>query len=153
MNKKITMRYPTAWHQEMWREGAPFGNGIIGGMVYGGILRENILINHALLWRGGRNMELPDISYTLPEIRRLLDDRILLLPALPGGWKKCHVKGLCAKGNVTVDIYVENGLLEKAVLHVHDTRLKSLTVSYSGKECVLQPAANTCYEIESKDLK
>ena len=81
------------------------------------------------------------------------ENRILLLPALPGGWKKCHVKGLCAKGNVTVDIYVENGLLEKAVLHVHDTRLKSLTVSYSGKECVLQPAANTCYEIESKDLK
>ena len=75
MNKKITMRYPTAWHQEMWREGAPFGNGIIGGMVYGGILRENILINHALLWRGGRNMELPDISYTLPEIRRLLDEK------------------------------------------------------------------------------
>lgn len=81
------------------------------------------------------------------------ENRILLLPALHGGWKKCHVKGLCAKGNVTVDIYVENGLLEKAVLHVHDTRLKSLTVSYSGKECVLQPAANTCYEIESKDLK
>lgn len=75
MNKKITMRYPTAWHQEMWREGAPFGNGVIGGMVYGGILRENILINHALLWRGGRNMELPDISYTLPEIRRLLDEK------------------------------------------------------------------------------
>ncbi len=24
MNTKLTMRYPTSWHQDMWREGAPF---------------------------------------------------------------------------------------------------------------------------------
>lgn len=75
MNTKLTMRYPTSWHQDMWREGAPFGNGLIGGMVYGGIFRENILINHALLWRGGRNMELLDIRETLPKIRKLLDEK------------------------------------------------------------------------------
>ena len=75
MNTKLTMRYPTSWHQDMWREGVPFGNGLIGGMVYGGIFRENILINHALLWRGGRNMELPDIRETLPKIRKLLDEK------------------------------------------------------------------------------
>ena len=69
------MRYPAAWHGDMWREGAPFGNGLIGGMVYGGIYKENILINHALLWRGGRDSELPDISDKLPEIRRLLDEK------------------------------------------------------------------------------
>lgn len=74
MNGKLVMRYPSAWHREMWREGAPFGNGIIGGMVYGGIQKENILINHALLWRGGRNAELPDVSDRLPEVRRLLDE-------------------------------------------------------------------------------
>ena len=74
MKSKLTMRYPSAWHGEMWREGAPFGNGVIGGMVYGGVFKENILINHALLWRGGKNMELPDVSHTLPYIRRLLDE-------------------------------------------------------------------------------
>ena len=75
MNKKLVMRYPTTWHGDMWREGAPFGNGLIGGLVYGGIFRENILINHAFLWRGGSNSTLPDISYTLPKIRKLLDEK------------------------------------------------------------------------------
>lgn len=75
MNTKLAMRYPSSWHQEMWREGAPFGNGLIGGMVYGGVYKENILINHALLWRGGRDEELPDVSHALPEIRRLLDEK------------------------------------------------------------------------------
>ncbi|MBE6541595.1 MAG: glycoside hydrolase family 95 protein [Ruminococcaceae bacterium] len=74
MKHKLTMRYPTAWHGDMWREGAPIGNGLIGGMVYGGIYKENILINHAMLWRGGNEMELPDVSYIIPEIRRLLDE-------------------------------------------------------------------------------
>lgn len=75
MKSKLTMRYPSAWHGEMWREGAPFGNGVIGGMVYGGVFKEIVLINHAFLWRGGKNMELPDVSHTLPEIRRLLDEK------------------------------------------------------------------------------
>ena len=47
MKSKLTMRYPSAWHGEMWREGAPFGNGVIGGMVYGGVFKEIVLINHA----------------------------------------------------------------------------------------------------------
>lgn len=75
MNKKLIMRYPASWHGEMWREGAPFGNGVIGGMVYGGAYKEMILINHAFLWRGGSEMELPDISNTLPRIRKLLDEK------------------------------------------------------------------------------
>ncbi len=74
MQKKLTMRYPTAWHGEMWREAAPFGSGLIGGLVYGGIFKEMITINHAFLWMGGENQELPDISACLPEIRRLLDE-------------------------------------------------------------------------------
>ena len=78
MNNKLTMRYPTSWHQEMWREGAPFGNGLVGGLVYGGVYKENILINHALLWRGGFNMQLPDISDSLPVIRKLLDEKKIL---------------------------------------------------------------------------
>ena len=42
----ITMRYPTAWHGDMWREGAPCGNGVVGALVYGGTGEERILLNH-----------------------------------------------------------------------------------------------------------
>lgn len=72
--KKIIMRYPSSWAGEMWREGAPFGNGKVGGLVYGGVWKENILINHANLWRGGKDLPLPDVSDKLPEVRRLLDE-------------------------------------------------------------------------------
>jgi alpha-L-fucosidase 2 len=68
------MRYPASWHGEMWREGAPCGNGLIGALVYGGIYKENILINHAYLWRCGHNEPLPDVSDKLPVIRKLLDE-------------------------------------------------------------------------------
>ncbi len=72
MHNKITMRYPTSWSGEMWREAAPCGNGLIGVSVYGGIKREIILINHAYLWRGGKNCEVPDISDKLPIVREYL---------------------------------------------------------------------------------
>ncbi|MGI5893682.1 MAG: glycosyl hydrolase family 95 catalytic domain-containing protein [Candidatus Merdivicinus sp.] len=75
MQKELVMRYPSSWHGEMWREGAPFGSGLIGGMVYGGIYREIIAVNHALLWMGGHNQELPDIHDCLPKIRKLLDEQ------------------------------------------------------------------------------
>ena len=75
MKNRLIMQYPSTWHQDMWREGAPFGNGIIGGLVYGGIYKEIILINHAFLWRGGKNSELPDVSGVLGKIREQLDEK------------------------------------------------------------------------------
>lgn len=73
MQNELIMRYPASWHREMWREGAPFGNGRIGGMVYGGIYKERILLNHAFLWRGGKTEPLPDVSAVLAKIRQRLD--------------------------------------------------------------------------------
>lgn len=75
MQNKITMKYPASWHGDMWREGAPCGNGLIGASVYGGILKENIMLNHAYLWGGGVTAPLPDVSDQLPVIRKLLDEK------------------------------------------------------------------------------
>ncbi len=58
------------------------------------------------------------------------DGRIYLLPALPKSWKNGSVKGLKAKGNITVDITWKNG-------KVKDYTLKGkgkVTVIANGKE-------------------
>ena len=75
MHSKITMKYPSSWHGEMWREGAPCGNGRIGALVYGALRKEFILLNHTDLWRGGKTIPMPDVSDSLTEIRRLLDEK------------------------------------------------------------------------------
>ncbi len=72
MHHTLTMRTPASWHEDMWREGAPCGNGKIGALVYGGTAREKITLNHNRLWKGGKRQDLPDVSGCLPEIRALL---------------------------------------------------------------------------------
>ncbi len=72
MKHTLTMRTPTSRHGDMWREGAPCGNGKIGALIYGGAAVEKITLNHAFLWKGGNNPELPDVSGCLPRIRSLL---------------------------------------------------------------------------------
>ncbi|MBQ4591227.1 MAG: glycoside hydrolase N-terminal domain-containing protein [Clostridia bacterium] len=73
MKSVLTMKYPSAWHGDMWREGAPCGNGMVGALVYGGVDREYILLNHAHLWKGGRVVEIPDVHDALVNVRHLLD--------------------------------------------------------------------------------
>lgn len=74
MKSVLTMKYPSSWHGEMWREAAPCGSGMVGALVYGGVDREYILLNHAHLWRGGVICDLPDVHESLEEVRRLLDE-------------------------------------------------------------------------------
>ena len=73
MKSTLMMKTPASWHGDMWREGAPCGNGKIGALVYGSVDREYILLNHTRLWRAGTVTELPDIHESLAEVRRLLD--------------------------------------------------------------------------------
>jgi len=55
-----------------WKEGLPIGNGILGGMVMGGLPTERIALNHEWLWRAnGRYRTTPPKHQYLEEIRDL----------------------------------------------------------------------------------
>ena len=59
------------------------------------------------------------------------DDEILLLPALPAEWPTGSVKGLKARGNLTVDISWENGKLKKAT--INPTKAINKQIKYGNK--------------------
>ena len=42
---------------------------------------------------------------------------IHLLPALPAAWPEGHITGLKARGGFECDIWWENGILAKAIIH------------------------------------
>lgn len=70
---RLVLRTPASWWGNAWREALPSGNGIVGAAVYGAVSSETVLINHGELWYGGKQGELPDVSHTLPEVRRMMD--------------------------------------------------------------------------------
>lgn len=57
----------------MWTDALPVGNGRMGAMVYGGVLRDELQLNEATFWAGGphRN-DNPAALDALPEVRRLV---------------------------------------------------------------------------------
>jgi alpha-L-fucosidase 2 len=66
------MEYPAV----DWREALPVGNGDMGAMIYGGVARERILLNHKRYFynKNHLNREIPDFSKYLPEMRRMMLD-------------------------------------------------------------------------------
>ncbi|MFD1953051.1 glycoside hydrolase N-terminal domain-containing protein [Paenibacillus thailandensis] len=71
---KLVLKYPASWWKNMWREGLPSGNGTIGASVYGAVQEETVLITHEDLWHWGHKDVLPDVSHTLPETRKMMDE-------------------------------------------------------------------------------
>ena len=67
------MRNPASFFGCLWREAMPVGNGRIGGLVYGAVAKETILLTHEDAWWLGKSPELPDVSNCLEEVRQLLD--------------------------------------------------------------------------------
>ena len=58
---------------------------------------------------------------------------IHLLPALPDAWHEGKVKGLCARGNFTIDMTWKDGKLERADI-----------LSGSGEKCIVRYGYQTC---------
>lgn len=55
-----------------WRDALPCGNGVVGALVYGRIVKERILLNHEALWSNGSIPPLPNTAERLPELRAML---------------------------------------------------------------------------------
>ena len=68
MKSRLWYRQPAP----RWVEYLPIGNGMLGGMVSGGVPEERIALNHGWLWRAnGRFRDVEPRSQFLPEIRAL----------------------------------------------------------------------------------
>ena len=70
MEKKLINLYPATG----WNDSTPLGNGILGASVYGSVYDERILINHEDLYNWTCDKGYPDISSSLPIVRRLMDE-------------------------------------------------------------------------------
>ena len=76
---------------------------------------------------------------------------IRLLPALPSAWKVGSVKGLLARGAVTVDLAWENGVLQEARLVPAIDG--PIAVRYSGKTRTLDGKAGQTVVLKSADFQ
>ena len=67
---------PVLWYRhpaQRWGDALPVGNGRLGGMVFGGIVKERIQLNEDTIWNGKKRDRInPEALKALPEVRRLL---------------------------------------------------------------------------------
>lgn len=57
---------PTLWYDrpaKYWEEALPVGNGRIGAMIYGGVLRDHIQLNEETIWSGTATPKLADPTF------------------------------------------------------------------------------------------
>ncbi|WP_240768004.1 glycosyl hydrolase family 95 catalytic domain-containing protein [Paenibacillus amylolyticus] len=161
---KMLLKYPSSWWQGLWREALPSGNGKLGASVQGGIQTETVLLQHSELWHWGRKDELPDVSHTLSETRKLMDEERYL----EASWhltRTLQAEGYASKlssryplATMTVEMKCNNAFrkyrreldMDTGEVHVRwqdgsDNYTRSLFVSRAD-DCVV-------YEIETHRLK
>ncbi|MDF7798190.1 glycoside hydrolase N-terminal domain-containing protein [Pontiellaceae bacterium B1224] len=115
MKNTITTQYPASWYRQLWREALPSGNGIISAAVYGHVNNERVLLSHDDLWHEVVTMDLPDVSHTIPEIRRLLLDgkpqeaNGIMEAALKAAGYEPDIGAPLPLGDLLVDMPVDQG--------------------------------------------
>ncbi len=76
---------------------------------------------------------------------------IHLLPALPNAWKQGTVTGLCARGNFKLDLYWQQGDLQKALLKSNSGG--SCTLRYKEAKLTFQTQKGKSYLVRYRDGK
>ena len=71
------MKENTLWYKQpaqMWEEALPLGNGLMGMMVFGGILEDRIQLNEKTIWSGWEfdDYDDPNTLAHLDEMRQLI---------------------------------------------------------------------------------
>lgn len=75
MKKNQRLWYTKPAPSDAWVEALPVGNGNLGGMIFGGVQREQIQLNEDTVWYGGpRDRNNPDALKNLPIIQQHLLD-------------------------------------------------------------------------------
>lgn len=74
-DKSLTLWYKQ--HASNWNEALPVGNGRLGAMVFGDVVRERIQLNEESLWGGKQTQSDADARQALPKLQQLLlEDKI-----------------------------------------------------------------------------
>ena len=118
----------------IWEETLPLGNGRLGMMPDGGILREHIVLNEISLWSGMEaDYSNPDASKSLPAIRQLLFEgknreaqELMYSSFVP---KKQETDGRYGTYQVLGDLDIDFTYNSSCLLYTS----KGTTVKYDGK--------------------
>ncbi len=71
----LYLKQPANTEGQMWKTALPIGDGITGGLIYGAISEETVIVTRHDLWTDRKNVKtLPDISDTLSRTRELIDE-------------------------------------------------------------------------------
>jgi len=131
---------------KMWYEAQPLGNGSIGAMVFGGVEREEITLNHDTLWSGIPKIhKVKNASETYLRIKELVlsDDYV-------GAYELASKKFLGAPtetylpfGNMVLSFKTKNATAYKKVLDLSksclDIDYKSDGINYHRKYFISYP--------------
>ncbi len=77
-------------------------------------------------------------------------DRIILLPALPEQWANGSVKGIRARGNISVTMSWENGQVSSYSLTTTDEKPQKVTVIVNGQETTITPGTVPGKKVKKK---
>jgi len=74
------------------------------------------------------------------------ENTIRILPALPKRWENGHIKGLKARGGLTIDIFWSNNLLDKVVLNSNTDNKFNLIYHENTLPIEIQKGGTYVYE-------